>query len=365
MVDNNNNINSEVLANMRTHYLGILSAGVRDLGNDFMSKSIFASFDTDKNNELSKEELDAGLSNLDSFIKKSVEKDSFYADIHFGKSYTEASKKTNPNSAKSTSEQIVENNLKDAIAKIYAYAEAHKDNEKIQKIANKLKELEQSGGLKLTDIEDPGIAGRANRDFDTQKDEILIDNHDSMSNLTSEYLLQTLLHEVSHTLEGDRLNSRAEEVEAESVARDLAKKISGKVLFNVSISEFEKAYSILPEASPGTYNIPENAGIVTWYKPAEVKMDDKNNVLIIKSLPQADLDNATIEEQVQYGTEKDANGNPLPISATHLVKNESGEIIYSVDYGEYNKESRSFNNIQVKALHNKHFKTNKFDFGLG
>ncbi|MCQ2740322.1 MAG: hypothetical protein MJ237_08900 [bacterium] len=352
---------------MKTHYKGLLKAGVKDLGNNFMSKSIFNAFDTNSDSELSQEEIDAGMQNLDSFIEKSVEKDCIYADIHFGKSYTESAKNTNPNSNKTISEQIIENNLKQAITQIYAYAENHKDNELIQKLSNKLKQIEKAGGIKLMDIADSGVAGRAERNQNTGEDTILIDNHDSIKNLTPEYLIQTLLHELRHTIEIDRLNSKAEEVEAETLSMDLAKEITGKFIFNGSLSEFEKSYSWLPEASPGTYNIPENTGIVTYYKPEEVKINEDNTVLIIKSSPQADLDGATIEEQIQFGTEKDEQGNVIPISATHIVRDANGDIIYSSDYGEYDKKSHSFNNLKVKAEHYKYFKKSNLlsGFGLG
>lgn len=379
-----NNIDPQILANMKTHYSGLMKVGTTDFGGDLMSKAIFDMVNTDKSNGLTQSEIDEGLPNLDSYIKKSIEKDSFYAEIHFGKSYTEAAQKTNPNSNKTVSEQIVENNLKTVINQIIEYATKHPEDERIQKYANKLQELVDNNKIVLTDIRRQGVAGRAYPNLD-ETDEIHIDNHDSINNLTPEYLLQTLLHELRHTLETDTLNSKAEEVATEKEAREITKAILEDIsensnttkkldfirkkstalsnkfsavddlqetlmmqgqdrshfMFQPSLEEFATAYSNIAEASPGTYNIPQNTGIEFWYKPEEVKMDE-NNKLVVKSAVLPDMKDIIIEDHVQFGTEKDEFGNAYPVSAKRVIKDKDGNTLSEINYGEYYKEYRRF-----------------------
>lgn len=384
-VMSSNNIDSQILANMKTHYSGLMKVGTTDFGGDLMSKTIFDCVNTDKSNGLTQAEIDAGMQNLDSYIKKSVENDSFYAEIHFGKSYTEAASKTDKTSSKTVSEQIIENNLKTVINQIIEYATKHPDDERIQKYANKLQELVDNNKIVLTDIRRQGVAGRAYPNLD-ECDEILIDNHDSINNLTPEYLLQTLLHELRHTLETDTLNSKAEEVATEKEAREITKAILEDIsensnttkkldfirkkstalsnkfsavddlqetlmmqgqdrshfMFQPSLEEFATAYSNIAEASPGTYNIPKNTGIAVWYTPSDVVMDKETHTLLIKSDAQPDLKDAIIEDHVQFGDTKDEEGNPIPTSATRIIKDKDGNIIFEQDYGEYNSKKRSF-----------------------
>ena len=392
-----NNIDPQILANMKTHYSGLMKVGTTDFGGDLMSKAIFDMVNTDKSNGLTQSEIDEGLPNLDSYIKKSIEKDSFYAEIHFGKSYTEAAQKTNPNSNKTVSEQIVENNLKTVINQIIEYATKHPEDERIQKYANKLQELVDNNKIVLTDIRRQGVAGRAYPNLD-ECDEILIDNHDSINNLTPEYLLQTLLHELRHTLETDTLNSKAEEVATEKEAREITKAILEDIsensnttkkldfirkkstalsnkfsavddlqetlmtqgqdrshfMFQPSLEEFATAYSNIAEASPGTYNIPQNTGIEFWYKPEEVKMDE-NNKLVVKSAVLPDMKDIIIEDHVQFGTEKDEFGNAYPVSAKRVIKDKDGNILSEIDYGEYYKKFRSFYSKAVQDATEKQF----------
>ena len=336
-----NNIDPQIIANMKTHYAGLMKVGATDFGGDFMSKTIFNMINTDKTNALTQEEIDVAIQNFDTFLAKSIENDSFYAELHFGKSYTEAAEKTDRTSGKTVSEQIVENNLNEAVEMIFEYAQQHPEDAIVQKFAEKLKEIKSNGKLILTNIETGGVAGRAIKNEDGT-DTILIDNRDSLNNLTPEYLLQTLLHELRHAMESDVINSKAEEVEAETISRELADKISGKVRFNEPISFFESNYNGYAEASPGTYNIPQNTGIAIWYKPDDIKMDKDNNTLIIKSGAQEDLNGAIIEDHVQFGDQKDENGNPIPVSAIRIIKDVNGEVIFSKDYGEYNLKKKSF-----------------------
>lgn len=340
-----NNVDKQIIDNMRTHYSGLMKVGARDFGGDFMSKTIFDMVNTNKADGLTQEEIDAAMPNLDTYIAKSIEKDSFYAELHFGKSYTDAASKTDNTSDKTVSEQIIENNLNEAVEMIYTYAQQHPDDATIQKFASKLKEIKDNGKLILTNIEPAGVAGRAIKNEDGS-DTLLIDNRDSMNNLTAEYLLQTLLHELRHTMETDDLNSKAEEVEAETISRELADKISGTKRYEEPLSYFAQSYNGYAEASPGTYNIPQNTGIAVWYKPQEVTMDENNN-LVIKSDPQPDLNGATIEEHVQFGNQKDENGNPIPVSAQRIIKDANGEVIFSMDYGEYNLKKRAFDYFKM------------------
>ena len=336
-----NNIDPQILANMKTHYSGLMKVGTTDFGGDFMSQIIFNMVNTDKTNGLTQEEIDAAMPQLDSFIKKSIEKDSFYADMYFGKTYTEGAAKTDKTSDKTTSEQIIENNLKQATEMIFEYAKKHPDDSTIQGIAKKLKELTDRGKIILTDIKGRGIAGQANRDSDNT-DIVLIENHDSAGNLSPDYLLRTLLHELRHTMETDDINSKAEEVEAETFSRAYAELITERPQFYESITWFEKGYGGYATASPGTYNIPENTGLAIWYKPNEVSMDE-NNKLVITSDAQADLNGAIIEDHVQFGDQKDENGNPIPTSAQRIIKDSEGKVIFSMDYGEYNIKKKAFN----------------------
>ena len=340
-----NNINPEILKNMKIHYTGLLKEGIKTLGGDFMSESIFTSLDTDKNKSLSKAEIDAGLQNLDSYIKKSLEKDDFYADLYFDSSYTEGLKKVDKNSSKTPSEQIVDNNVQNAINLIMNYAKEHPEDSEIQKYANKLDELVKSGNLRLQDIDDSdSVAGRATKE--NNQDVILIDNKDIIGNLNGDNLLKTLLHELRHTLENDSINSKAEELEAETSSRRIAKKINPVPQWDNPIEHFLDGYNGYAEASPGTYNIPINSGIAVWYKPAEVTQ--KDNVVIIKSEQQENLKQGHIEDHITFGNEKDENGNPLPISAVRNVYDSEGNIIFTQDYGEYDKEKKSFNYLKIK-----------------
>lgn len=362
----NDNI-EQIIANMHTHYAGLMKAGASNFGENFMSKSIFNSVDTDHNGTISQEEIDTAMPNLDSYIAKSIEKDSFYAELHFGKSYTEAKAKTDPNSDKTVSEQIIENNLNKVIEQIYSYAKAHPEDTTVQKYAQKLKKIISEGKLILTNIEDSGIAGRAKKN-DDGTDTVLIDNHDSLKNLTSEYLMETLLHELRHTMETDDINSKAEEIEAERTARKLTDKIDGKLRFEESISDFERGYSAYAEASPGTYNIPENTGIALWYKPEDVTM--KDGKLVIISEPQPDLKDAVIEDCVQFSDQKDENGNLIPTSATRTIKDKNGNVISTIDYGEYNLKKKSFNYQkvymeQIKLKHKINPASFNINFGIG
>lgn len=361
------NIDKQIITNMKTHYSGLMKVGATNFGEDFMSKAIFDMVNTDKTNGLTQSEIKNATPNLDTYIQKSIEKDSFYAELHFGQSYTDAASKTDKTSSKTVSEQIVEQNLNQALVQIFTYAQQHPEDKIVQEFADKLKDLHSNNRIILTNIEDTGIAGRAIKN-DDGTDTILIDNRDSMGNLTAEYLLRTLLHETRHTLENDDINSKAEEIEAETVSRELADKISGKNRFEIPISEFEQGYTGYAKASPGTHNIPKNTGIAVWYNPSDVVMDKETHTLLIKSDAQPDLKDAIIEDHVQFGDTKDEEGNPIPTSATRIIKDKDGNIIFEQDYGEYNSKKRSFDYHkmymeQIKLKMN--FNQNSFiEFGL-
>lgn len=350
-----------IVKNMLTHYSGLMKAGTRDFGGDFMSASIFKNIDTNKDGELQQDEIDKAKPNLTAYIQEVLEKDDFYANIHFGETYTKGLTKTDDKSDKTKSEQIIENNLKIACDLIMAYTNF--PDEELAKYAKKLSEIVANNNLKLTDIDASGVNGRAVKN-EQGLDEILIDNHDSIRNLSVGYLVQTLLHELRHTMEKDTLNSKAEEVEAEETARRLAEKITGQITFNESIANFAKGYNGYAEASPGTYSIPQNTGISVWYKPAEVTMTEDNN-LIIKSDMQKDLDNMFIEDHVKFGKEKDEDGDAYPVSAECFIKDKDGNIIHKFDYGDYDPQKRSFNyfkvHLEITKLKNKQ---KPYPFGL-
>lgn len=358
------NFNLNIVNNMLIHYSGLMKAGTKDFGGDFMSESIFRDIDTDYNGEISQSEIDTAKPKLAEYIKKVLQRDSFYAELHFDSEYTENLKSLDKSSEKTTSEQIVQKNLDKVVTMIYEYAENHPDDKVAQKYVQKLKEIISDGNLKLVDIDDKGIVGRANKKPDG-KDEILIENHDSISNLSVDYLLKTLLHELRHTMETDKINSKAEELEAEETAKKLQKKISGKIIFNSNISNFTKGYVDYAEASPGTYNIPENTGIAVWYKPLEVLMGE-DNILVIKSDIQEDFGNAYIEDHVQFGNKKDQNGNALPISAKCIIKDAQGNIMQEMDYGSYNEQTRCFDyhSVHFKQLKLKYSNKKQPSFGL-
>lgn len=340
-----NNISPEVQKNMRIHYTGLLKEGAKTLGGDFMSKSIFTSLDTDHDNTLSKEEIENGKENLDKYINKSVEKDNFYADLDFGENYTEGLKKVDKNSKKTASEQIIEQNLNFATNKILQYAQEHPEDAEMQKYAEKLKEIIANGNLKLQEIPDANtIAARAQKE--NGKDVILIDNKNIIGNLNKNNLLQVLLHELRHTMEKDTINSKAEELEAEKTSRRIAQKINPVPQWNEPIDNFLDGYNGYAQASPGTYNIPVNAGISVWYEPKEVTQ--KDNLLTIKSDSLDKLNQGHIEDYVTFGTEKDEDGNPIPISATRKIFDTDGNVISTQDYGEYNREKRAFNYYKVR-----------------
>lgn len=355
-----NNFNSNIVNNMLIHYSGLMKEGTKDFGGDFMSESIFRDIDTDRNGELSQSEIDKAKPKLIEYIQKVLQKDSFYAELHFGEEYTENLKQIDKSSDKTVSEQIIQNNLNKAIELIYKYAENHPEDIVVQQYAQKLKEIISNGNLKLVDIADKGVGGRANKKPDGT-DEILIENHDNISNLSVDYLLKTLLHELRHTMETDSINSKAEELEAEETARELQKKISGNVIFNNNINDFTKGYVGYAEASPGTYQIPPNTGIAVWYKPLDVVMGE-NNELVIKSDLQKDMGNVYIEDHVQFGDKKDSDGNPLPISAKCIIKDNEGNVLQEYDYGSYDEKKRSFD---YHSIHFKQVKLNNTNFNFG
>lgn len=356
-----NNFNSNIVNNMLIHYSGLMKEGTKDFGGDFMSESIFSDIDTDRNGELSQSEIDKAKPKLIEYIQKVLQKDSFYAEVHFGEEYTENLKQIDNSSDKTVSEQIIQNNLNKAIELIYKYAENHPDDLVVQKYEQKLKEIISNGNLKLVDIAEKGVGGRANKNPDGI-DEILIENHDDISNLSVDYLLETLLHELRHTMETDNINSKAEELEAEETARELQKKISGNLIFNNNINDFTKGYVGYAEASPGTYQIPPNTGIAVWYKPLEVVMGE-NGELVIKSDLQKDMGNVYIEDHVQFGNKKDSEGKLLPISAKCIIKDNEGNVIQEYDYGSYDEQTRSFDyhRIHFKQIRLKNINLN---FGL-
>lgn len=264
--------------------------------------------------------------------------------------------------------EIVAKNLEQAITKILDYADKFPQDSIIQKYAQKLRELVANNNLILTDIPDEN--GRAIKNSD-MSDTILIDNHDSFSNFNPDNVVNTLLHELRHTMETDNLNSKAEEVEAELSANELTAKITGTSPKEINIESWiNEGYRLYPEASPGTYNIPQNTGFTVAYKPEEVVMDEKENKLLIKSAPQDNMDGAVIEDYVEFGDKKDENGNPFPVSAKRVIKDKSGQIISTFDYGEYDYVKREFTNraevhFKQKSLENKS-KDNKFSkMGLG
>ena len=233
-----------------------------------------------------------------------------------------------------------------------------------------MRELVANNNLILTDIPDENVAGRAIKNSD-MSDTILIDNHDSFSNFNPNNMVKTLLHELRHTMETDNLNSKAEEVEAELSANELTAKITGTSPKEINIEQWiNEGYRLYPEASPGTYNIPQNTGFTVAYKPEEVIMNENENKLLIKSAPQDNMDGAVIEDYVEFGDKKDENGNPFPVSAKRVIKDKSGQIISTLDYGEYDYTKREFTNraevhFKQKALENKS-KDNKINkMGLG
>lgn len=348
---------ANVINNMIIHYSGLMKSETKSFGSDFMSKSIFKDIDLNKDGKLQQNEIDKAIPNLATYIEKVLKTDDFYGNIHFGEEYTQALTQTTEKSDKTRSQQIIENNLNKAVNMIMQYAASNPNDKTIQKYANKLSEIIENNNLKLTDIESEGIVGRANKK-ENGTDEILIDNNDNINNLSVNYLLQTLLHELRHTFETDNINSKAEEIEAEKTARELQEKISGQKIFNNSIESFAKCYSVYAEASPGTYSIPENTGIAVWYKPVDVTMT-QNNKLIIKSDIQESMNNLLIEDHVQFGNQKDENGNPYPISAKCLLKDKDGNIVQEFDYGDYNINTRSFNDYHKVHLQQAKLKINQ------
>lgn len=342
---NDKNIDSQIIQNMKTYYSGLLKPGVKSLGGDFMSQSIFNSINTNGDNVLSKEEIALATLKLESYIANSIKTDDFYAQQYFGEDYTNSKKNINTKSNKPEGEQIIENNLKEVIEEIYKFAKDNPEDVELQKYVKKLDKIIKSKGLITTDIEGVGIAGQANKDK-KGKDIILIDNNDSISSLNKGELLKTLLHELRHTFETDNINSKAEELEAETSARKLASKIDKRPRYDEPLSNFISTYNSYAEFSPGTGNIPKNIGIAFWYKPKDVKMND--NMLVIKSESQANLKGSHIEDSVQFGKQKDENGNLIPISAKRDVIDTNGKVIFSIDYGKYDIQKKSFNYFKVK-----------------
>lgn len=167
---------------------------------------------------------------------------------------------------------------------------------------------------------------------------IFIDNHYQIRNLNPRNVMKALLHELGHAISGDDLDSRAEELLVESVARALAEEVSGEKVFEYSLEYFISAYKGYPAASPGTNGIPSGAGITTKFEPESVVME--GNILTITS--PSDESGYVSVDTVTYGSETDADGNPMPISAVRTLKNPSGEVVFTHEYGAYNPVSKSF-----------------------
>ena len=339
-----NNIDKQIIDNMRTHYSGLMKVGATDFGGDILSKTIFDQINTDKSDGLTQTEIDAAIPNLDLYIKKTIEKDEYSAKTYFGETYTKAAEKTDKNSDKTVTEQIFENKLNETVDLIFKYAQEHPEDATLQKYASKLKEIKDSGNLILTNIEMDGVVALAQKGADGI-DSILVDNRDIENIELTDELLQTILHELRHTMENDSINSKAEEIKAEKVSIELANKILGKetdeIMLDLHLTDFIRSYKGYAEASPGTFNIPENTGIAVWYWPNEVTMDE-NNRLTIRSNSLRSLDGAVIEDHVQFGDQKDENGNPLPVSAQRIITDKNGNVIFSRDYGDYDPEKKSF-----------------------
>lgn len=66
---NNNPFNTKILANMNTQYSPLIKAGATGIGNDAMSKSIFAQFDKDQNGMLSQYEIDSAMPSFQDILK--------------------------------------------------------------------------------------------------------------------------------------------------------------------------------------------------------------------------------------------------------------------------------------------------------
>ena len=67
-----NNIDPQIITNMRTHYLGLMKVGATDFGGDFMAKAVFDMVNTDKKDGLTQSEIDAAMPNIDQYIAKSI-----------------------------------------------------------------------------------------------------------------------------------------------------------------------------------------------------------------------------------------------------------------------------------------------------
>ena len=245
------------------------------------------------------------------------------------------------------------------------YAKEHPEDEEIQSYAKKLNEIIKNNNLKLVQIPNSdSVSGKA--DKENNLDVIYIDNKHVISNLNKNNILNVLLHELRHTMENDTINSKAEELEAETSARRIAKKINPEPQWNEPIKSFLGTYSFYAEASPGTYNIPKNAGIAVWYKPKEVIED--NNTIIIRSDKLESINQGYIEDYITFGEEKDEFGNPLPVSAIRKIYDSNGNIITTQDYGEYDSENKKFNYYKIRMeqikLENKLNGNKKFNFGI-
>lgn len=68
----------------------------------------------------------------------------------------------------------------------------------------------------------------------------------------------------------------------------------------------------------------------------------KENKLVVRSGEQEKLKGAYIEDQIQFGTEKDESGKQIPVSAVRVIKDRDGKIIFSMDYGKYDNKTKAF-----------------------
>ncbi len=335
-------IKPQILTNMQTHYGSLIKAGATGLGNDEMSKSIFGKFDTNGDRTISADEINANNVNIQQVLSEVAMQFKDLASKFFGNNYTEQLKKaeetqTNPpneqNNGNNSSEKVILQNIQDAHQKILKYAEAHPEDTRIQEYAQKLQELELSVTSKDADFVAETISGDKSITFSAK----------TLENLDPNTVLKNLLHEVGHYVNGDELSSIPEEIDVESFAIDTAENITGqKIVENKEehINEFASRYesgmsSNYGKYSPGYNGIPINAGFTINNEIKEVHTNQEGNATTIIS----DFSGWRQEHHVSFGEEKDADGNPYPISAKETIFPEDGQQLTSV-YSNYDKDRK-------------------------
>lgn len=314
-------INSKVFQNIQTHYGGLIKSGATSLGSDAMSISIFNKIDTNKDGIISQSEIDAAKPSLGQIFSESINNFKSFANVMYGPK---------------PQEDALNEHISTAYNKILEYAKDHPEDERIQHYAKIAQEMMKNGKIEAGYIKEENVEG-----IYEAKDNTITLDADQFG--TQDNVLLCLLHELGHARGKDSLDSISEEKDVESYAREIAAKITGKSVEEISdgtIEEFLQLYkdNKYPKSSPGYDGIPKNAGITIDYEIQSVERDGNNYK--IKSTPNEN--GRYIETVIIMGKNTDSEGNLLPESVQQCLYDSTGNNVETTLFSEYDSEQRRF-----------------------